>query len=302
VKRATKELLYFEIGPDNPPTLDVDSGEPFEVETQMNAGPWLDAHPDGERLRQKITGGNPSSGCIRVRGAEPGQMLSVSIGDIHLSGTGFTRFRGSTGAMPGYLGSSAIGEHSRVVSIRDNMIIWDDNTTLPAKPMLGFVGVAPANERYHNGWGGHWGGNMDIQELCPGATVHLPVYLPGALVHIGDMHAIQGDGEICGAGGIESEGIVQVTCSLGAKPESMDYPRIENDTHIIAMGMARPAEDAFRMALANLITWMEEDYGFSRPDAFLLLGQVMEARCTQFVNPTFTYVAKIAKEHLARRP
>jgi acetamidase/formamidase len=62
--------------------------------------------------------------------------------------------------------------------------------------------------------------------------------------------------------------------------------------------MAKPAEDAFRLALANLITWMEESYGFSRADAFLLLGQVMEARCTQFVNPTFTYVAKIAKRYL----
>jgi amidase len=300
VKRADKDILYFEIGAANTPTLEVEPGEEFEVETQMNAGPWLDTHPDGERLRDRIIGGNPSSGCIHVRGAEPGQMISVAIREIDLAGTGFTRFRSTTGALPAYLGSSAIGEHSRVVSIRDNKITWDENTTLQARPMLGFVGVAPANERYHNGWGGHWGGNMDIQEVCPGASVHLPVYVPGALVHIGDMHAIQGDGEICGAGGIESEGVARVSCSLGPKPEAMDYPRIENETHIIAVGMARPAEDAFRMALANLITWMEEGYGFSRPDAFLLLGQVMQARCTQFVNPTFTYVAMIAKEYLQR--
>ena len=80
----------------------------------------------------------------------------------------------------------------------------------------------------------------------------------------------------------------------------MDYPRVENETHIIAIGMARPAEDAFRGALCNLITWMEESYGFTRGDAYLLLGQVMEARCTQFVNPTYTYVAKIAKRYLFR--
>ncbi|MBU8912772.1 MAG: acetamidase/formamidase family protein [Spirochaetales bacterium] len=298
MQRATKDILYFEIGHDNKPTLEVDPGEEFEVETQMNAGPWLDTHPGGEMLRRKIVGGNPSSGCVYVRGAENGQVLSVTIGTIKLAGTGFTRFGGSTGAMPGYLGSTAIGEQSRVVAIRDNTILWDDRLTLDAKPMIGYVGVAPEKERYHNGWGGYWGGNFDIQEICPGATVHLPVNVPGALLHIGDMHAIQGDGEICGAGGIETEGVVRVSCALSSRQPGMDYPRVENETHIIAMGMARPAEDAFRSALSNLITWMEESYGFTRGDAYLLLGQVMEARCTQFVNPTYTYIAKIAKKYL----
>ncbi len=297
VKRATKDTLYFETGADNPVTLEVEPGERFQVETQMNAGPWLDQHPDGKRLREKIAGPNPSSGCIRVRGAQPGQMLSVTIGDIRLGETGFTRFGGSTGALPGWLGASAIGEHSRVVGISDNRIYWGDDLVLDARPMLGFVGVAPRIERHHNGWGGHWGGNMDIQEICPGTTVHLPVHVPGALLHIGDMHAIQGDGEICGAGGIESEGVAEIVCSVGPKPAAMDYPRIENETHIIAVGMARPAEDAFRLALTNLLVWLEE-YGLDRGEAFLLLGQVLEARCTQFVNPTFTYIAKIAKRYL----
>ena len=298
VKRATRDTLFFETGPDNAPTLEVEPGERFQVETQMNAGPWLDTHPDGEKLRRKVSGPNPSSGCIRVRGAQPGQMLSVTVNDIRLGDTGFTRFRGSTGALPGWLGASAIGECSRVVEIRDNRVLWSDSLALDVRPMLGFVGVAPPMERHHNGWGGYWGGNMDIQEMCAGATVHLPVYVPGALLHIGDMHAIQGDGEICGAGGIESEGVAEITCSLGPEPPSMDYPRIENETHIIAVGMARPAEDAFRLALTNLLRWMEESYGFDRRDAFLLLGQVLEARCTQFVNPTFTYVAKVARRYL----
>jgi acetamidase/formamidase len=134
--------------------------------------------------------------------------------------------------------------------------------------------------------------------VTTGATVHLPVYVPGALLHVGDMHAIQGDGEICGAGGIETEGVVRLSCSLAPKPGAMNYPRIENDTHIIATGIAKPAEDAFRLALENLILWMEESYSFERGEAFMLLAQVMEARCTQFVNPTFTYVAKIEKKYL----
>ena len=298
MQRATRDLLYFEIGADNAPTMHVRPGEVFEVETQLNRGPWLDTHPDGDALRQRLYGGNPSSGCIYVDGAEPGQMVIVHIGEIDLDPVGFTRFGGSTGAMPGWLGGTGIGAHHRIVEIVDNVIHWSDALKLPAAPMIGFVGVAPARERYHNGWGGYRGGNFDAQEITTGAAVHLVVHVPGALLHIGDMHAIQGDGEICGAGGIEASGRVKVWCELAEKPASMHWPRVVDETHIITLAMARPAEDAFRYALEAMVLWLEEDYGFTRGDAYLFLGQVLEARVTQFVNPTFTYVAKVAKRYL----
>ena len=297
MKRISKEILYFETGPDNKPTLRVKPGETIEIETQINRGPWLDTHPEGEALREKLVGGNPSSGCIYVEGAEPGQVLNVHIGPIDLDPIAFTRFSGNTGAMPSWLGSG-IGEHHRLVGIKDGFIHWSDTLQLPIAPMMGFVGVAPTRERYHNGWGGIWGGNFDVQEITTGATVQLVVNVPGALLHIGDMHAIQGDGEICGAGGLEAGGRVQVRVDLSDRPKSMVWPRIVNATHIMTVAMARPAEDAFRHALEAMVLWLEEDYGFSRGEAYLYLGQVLEARCTQFVNPTFTYVAKVAKRYL----
>ena len=298
MQHATTDVLYFEIGADNAPTMHVEPGEVFEVQTQLNRGPWLDTHPDGEALRERLYGGNPSSGCIYIDGAEPGQMVIVHIGEIDLDPLGFTRFGGSTGAMPGWLGGTGIGAHQRIVEIADNVIHWSDTLDLPAAPLLGFVGVAPARERYHNGWAGYWGGNFDAQEVTTGAAVHLAVNVPGALLHIGDMHAIQGDGEICGAGGIEASGRVKVWCELAEKPASMHWPRVVDGTHIMTLAMARPAEDAFRYALEALILWLEEDYGFTRGDAYLFLGQVLEARVTAFVNPTFTYVAKVAQRYL----
>ncbi len=129
-------------------------------------------------------------------------------------------------------------------------------------------------------------------------SVHLPVSVPGALLHIGDMHARQGDGEICGAGGIETGGLVTVRCELSDLPSSMTWPRITNETHIMTTAMARPAEDAFRTALEEMVLWLEEDYGFERGEAYLFLGQDLVARCTQFVNPTFSYVAKVNKKWL----
>jgi amidase len=298
VKRATRDVLYFETGPDNVPTLHVEPGEVFEVETQLNRGPWLDEHPQGEELRRRLYGGNPSSGCICVEGAEPGQMLTVHIGEIDLDPIGFTRFGGSTGAMPGWLGGTGVGTHHRIVEIHDGLIRWDQELALPVAPMLGCVGVAPARERFHNGWAGYWGGNFDAQEITTGAAVQLAVNVPGALLHIGDMHALQGDGEICGAGGIEASGRVKVWCELADKPSSMYWPRLEDATHIAVLAQGRPAEDAFRYALEAMVLWLEESYGFARGDAYLYLGQVLEARCTQFVNPSFTYIAKVAKRYL----
>ena len=298
MKRATREILYFETGPDNEPTLYVDPGEEFEVETQMNRGPWLDDHPDGEALKKKLRAGNPSSGCIYVNGAEPGQVLIVHVGDIDVDPIGFTRFGGANGAMPGWLGGSGVGEHHKVVKIEDGFILWSDELKIPVAPMLGVVGVSPAHTRWAHAWAGEWGGNFDIQEVTTGASVHLPVSVPGALLHIGDMHARQGDGEICGAGGIESGCRVRITCELADRPKSMTWPRITNDTHIMTTAMARPAEDAFRTALEEMVLWLEGEYGFERGEAYLFLGQVLEARCTQFVNPTFSYVAKVNRRYL----
>ena len=323
MKRATKDVLYFETGRDNPVTLRVQPGEEFEVETQLNRGPWLDDHPEGEELRHKLTdgeqpretmfdsgwsvpwfvtaglpGGNPSSGCILVEGAKPGDVLKVHIGAIDLDPIGFTAYSGNNSTLPGWLGPNGVGAGHRVVEIRDGLIHWSDALKLPAQPMIGCVGVAPARERINNSWAGYWGGNFDAQEVTTGATVMLGVNVEGALLHIGDMHAIQGDGEICGAGGIEASGRVRVRVELAPRPNSFFWPRLINDTHIATLAMARPCEDAFRYALEALIVWLEEDYGLSRIDAYLLLGQILEARCTQFVNPTFPYLTKVKKDYL----
>jgi acetamidase/formamidase len=295
VKRADTDVLYFETGPANSPTLRVEPGEVFEVRTQLNRGPWLDTHPDGPRLTALLRGGNPSSGCIYVEGAEPGMVLTVHVGPIELDPLGYTRFRGANGAMPGWLGGSGVGPQHRVVQIADGLIHWCDGRTLPVAPMLGFVGTSPEFETWGNTWAGPHGGNLDVQELTTGASVTLPVNVPGALLHVGDMHARQGDGEICGAGGIEASGVVRLRCELSPRPPSFDWPRLEDATHFMTAAQARPAEDAFRHALESLILWLESD-GMARGEAYLWLGQVLEARCTQFVNPTFTYLAKVRKE------
>lgn len=298
MQRLTTDVLYFETGPANKPTLTVQPGEEYEIQTQLNRGPWLDTHPQGAELRQRLRGGNPSSGCASIVSAKAGEMLSVEIGPIQLDPLGFTNYRGSNGAMPGWLGLSGVGAQHKIVDIRDGKFRWDDRLELAVRPMIGFIGVASEFETFGNTWCTRYGGNFDVQEITTGATVHLPIAVPGALLHIGDMHAIQGDGEICGAGGIEASGTVRVTPRVHPLPSSMTWPRVTDATHIAVATQAKPAEDAFRLGLEEMVRWLVEDYAFSAGDAYLYLGQVLEARVTQFVNPTFTYLCKVARKHL----
>ena len=172
MKRAIKDVLYFETGPDNAPTLFVEPGEEFEVVTQMNRGPWIEGHPDQAELEARVTGGNPSSGAIYVNGAAPGQVLIVHVLDIQTEPFGFTRFSGSTGAMPGWMGGTGIGHHEKIVQISDGLIHWSDELKFPVEPMLGVVGVAPARSRWTNAWAGEWGWQLrhpggHRRSVCP---------------------------------------------------------------------------------------------------------------------------------------
>jgi acetamidase/formamidase len=172
-----------------------------------------------------------------------------------------------------------------------------DRITIDLKPMLGRVAVAPRGEEAFGGlWPGDFGGNMDAQEIRPGATVYLPIFHDGAYFYFGDGHARQGYGEVNGSG-LETSMDVILEIDL-IKDKTIDWPRIENDDYIMVAGSARPLIDAFRLAHIELIEWLEEDYGFGRWDAYQLLGQLAESTVANIVDPIYTVVAKFPKRYL----
>jgi acetamidase/formamidase len=172
--------------------------------------------------------------------------------------------------------------------------------TIDLEPMLGRVAVAPQGEEAFGGlWPGNFGGNMDAQEIRPGATVYLPIFHDGAYFYFGDGHARQGYGEVNGSG-LETSMDVVLEIDL-IKDKTIDWPRIENDDYIMVAGSARPLIDAFRLAHVELVEWLEEDYGFGRWDAYHLLGQLAESTVANIVDPIYTVVAKFPKEYLPDR-
>lgn len=170
---------------------------------------------------------------------------------------------------------------------------------IPLRPMVGRVAVAPAGEEAFGGlWPGPFGGNMDAPDIREGATLFLPIYHEGALFYFGDIHAAQGDGEVCGSG-LETTAVVTLQFEL-VKGKTIVWPRIEDADHLMVAGSGRPLIDAFRIAHVELVDWLVADYGFEKMEAYQVLSQVGSARVANVVDPLYTVVAKFPKALLPK--
>lgn len=296
MKKATNDRVYVQHSRFNEPALTVAPGETFQVETELCSGAWLQS-PDDRFDPAKSTGPNPTV-VISVEGAQPGEALAIEILGIEPGPVGYTGFLDAANPLARQVLNRDWGLATRTVRIEDGLVLWSERLHLPVRPMIGTLGTAPAQEALLNSKGGPHGGNMDAQEVTVGSTVYLPVEVPGALLHIGDCHAIQGDGEINRGGGIECRARVTLRVRRIERPARMACVRIENDEYIMAVACERSLEESFQLAARELLCWMADSHGFSEEEAYLLMGQVLEARCTQFVNPTRTYICKLPRRWL----
>ncbi len=291
--------LLYTLSPHHEPILSVEPGARVRIETELNIGDVL--HDPSEAFSAEMVKPpylNPATGPIEIRGATPEHVVICDIEEIEVLSPGVTALVPRNSPFPDWLREREWGVHSNVVRIADGVIEWPGGLELPVEPMVGVIGTAPLLEAVSTVDNGPHGGNLDVQEITAGCRVILPVAVNGALFALGDCHARQGDGELCGLGAIECRTNTTVRLDLAPRPAEMRWPRLETDTHICALACARPLEDAFRLAVRELVAWMVAGYGFSEPSAMLLLGQVAEARATQIVNPKYTYIVKIAKRWL----
>lgn len=294
--------IKYALSPDYPFVAKVTPGEAFEVECAININDGVITHVGQQLTPADVTIPfvNGATGPIEVAGAEPGDMLRIDVVDMALEGLGFTSLWPGIGIFPDWVRRKEFGIQTRVVEVSDGVVHWSDTVKLPIQPMIGVAGVAPVLGAVPTVDNGPNGGNLDAQEVGAGNAVMFRVNQPGAHLFLGDCHALQGDGECNGMGAIEIAARLTVKVSLAKAPARMTWPRIETPTHIGTLGCARPLEDAMRTAFEELVFWLADDYGIPEPEAYMLLGQVAEARCTQMVNPKYTYICKIAKSVLAQ--
>jgi acetamidase/formamidase len=162
------------------------------------------------------------------------------------------------------------------------------------EPMLGCFGVAPPRgQAISTATSDTHGGNMDYRGFREGVTVLLPVFVEGALLHVGDGHARQGDGEIVGTG-IEVSFDVVLTVRV-LKDKVINWPRAVDDTFVMAVGNARPLDQAVQHATTELMRVLEEDYGLSHRASSALLGQCIRYDIGNVFDPAYTVVAKVER-------
>jgi amidase len=242
---------------------------------------------------------NPMTGPIEVKGAKAGQMLCVKIKAIELDEFGLTGLMPHSGLFQEWIFERQQEFcNFKLVRVSDGMIHWDEKRKIPTAPMVGVIGVAPAFGSILSIDNGDHGGNIDVQELGPGATIYLPVNVDGGYLYLGDCHARQGDGEISGVGAIDIGARVTISVGVEDRPKRMSWPRYEDETHVGTIGLGRTIEEAMRISCREMIYWMADDFGFTEPDAYTLLSSVLEGRATQVMNPKVTYLCKVRKDFI----
>jgi acetamidase/formamidase len=294
------------------PVLRIASGDTVRVETmiagglgRLRAAGVSEAEiPDSMKaveaaVTERGPGAHPLTGPIWVEGAEPGDVLEVRIlGFEFLHPYGVTGFRPGSGTLPDEF------PYTRFKLLRFDsgrgVTQFAPGITLRLAPFFGSIGVAPDRlvGRVSSGPPGPHTGNLDNRELVAGSTLYIPVHVPGALLSMGDAHAMQGDGEVT-LTALETSvrGTVQVTIRKGTR---LNWPRAETPTHYIAMGLHPDLDEASKLATREAIDFLVSAKKLSRDDAYILTSIAIDLRVTQLVDGTKGVHAMIPKSIFAK--
>lgn len=287
------------------PIAYVDPGEEIEVYTEDTFKGRIDREDILPEVALKnVVELNPQTGPIYIKGAAPGDTLAVHILDI------IPRYDWGVSCIQKPLGGLVPNRYTRMLNdpIPEKTWIYrrDENgdfchdpyLRFPYRPFLGTIATASALEVISSLTPYGQGGNMDTPDTCPGNIVYLPVEVEGAYFFTGDVHAKQGEGELCGTA-IEIAAKVRLRFSL-LKGKKIGWPRIESPSELMVVGSAKPMEDAARIAYAELIDWMAE-YGWEKIEAYQALSQDGKLYCANMVDTVYSMVAKVSKELAQRR-
>lgn len=263
--------------------------------------------------------GNPLTGPFYIEGAAPGDSISVHLSKVRLNRDfGYTSQRlGLVALTPEHVESVYPNDYKPDLMRkgRSGLVPWDIDVKkgtvrlrepksashpleFEAQTMLGCIGVAPAGDfAPTSGPSGSYGGNLDYNRIAEGATVHLPVYHEGALLYVGDGHALQGDGEPLGTG-IETSMDLEFTVEVN-KGKALTGPRVETDEFISSIGsqpeFSSSMNRGLQMATSDMVAWLTDDYGMEEWAAHLLIGMV---GCYDVVTVAGSMALRLPKDRL----
>ncbi|MFG1953955.1 acetamidase/formamidase family protein [Micromonospora sp. NPDC048830] len=303
--RPARDELAYTFGA-RLPVAHVCTGDILEVFTEDCFGGLVRGPADLPSQVCRMPYLNPVSGPFFVEDAEPGDTLAIHIAAITPArdwgvSTTFPHF----GALTSTAHTATLqppleervwmyGIDRQAGTVRFHATASDHEVDLPLEPMIGTIGVAPGGfEARSTIVPDTHGGNLDTSELRPGTTLYLGVKMHGAMLALGDGHARQGQGEACGVG-VEIATTTTLAVEL-IKGVPTVWPRLETDTSVMAVGCARPLEDAYRIAHHDLVGWTSSLTGLDALDAYQLISQAGRAPIGNVCDPNYTVLAAVDK-------
>lgn len=238
---------------------------------------------------------NPGTGPIYIEGAEVGDTLVVKIDDIQVNNQGVTSTLPDIGPL-----TENVETRTKVLQVKDGKIKFND-VEIDARPMIGVIGVAPKDEAIPCGSAGDHGGNMDNKNIVKGTTLYFPVFNEGALLQIGDLHAVMGDGELAGTG-LEIAGEVTVTVDL-IKNKAINRPIHETEDKYYTIASASEYEEAVKLASLDMQELITEKYGWDNTDAYLYLTLQGDIEVCQSARPSgWPIIVRLAVPKIEGKP
>jgi amidase len=311
-RQAVPDRYYRTFSHTNAVFLRINPGDVVVTKTLDSAG-------QNYKGDQSSEGGNPLTGPFYIENAAPGDALIVHLRKVRLNRNwGYTAYRLGLFAITPDSIESTYANHYKpdvVRKGRDSILPWDIDLKagtvhlrepssskvkleFPVRPMLGCIGVAaPGDFSPTSGPSGSYGGNLDYNEMGEGATAIFPVYHPGALLFIGDGHALMADGEPTGTG-VETSMDVEFSVEV-KKNAHINGPRMETADYLISMGaqpeFASSLDRALQIATTDMVRWLVSDYQLEPWAAHQLIGAVGKY---DVVTVAGTMALKIPKKYL----
>ena len=310
--RVTRNKHIFFVGPDVEPVMEVPDGATVVFETADCFRGSVKRTDDcfssyGECLEvMEVPCLNPVTGPIAIQGASPGDFLAIEILDIKLPDKGATSYIPNLGMFSSsYQLSDDLVPDTRICKIEGDYVYLPTNRgeiKIPVSPMIGTISVAPKQEKIASfKFGAEHLGNVDCKEITIDNRLILPVNSEGALLAMGDVHAVQGDGEIsCVAVEVAADVTVKIDILASGEAKFAGCPQINGDDFIGSIGchFGNAISENIKYAYFDLIQRLTKYYGFCVIDAYHLLSQVGEVRVCQVLGNHQAALAKVRRRFI----
>ncbi len=282
-----RDTVVYAMSPDNAPAAKVNSGDTILFETMDCFGGQI-VRPEDRMGTLDWSRINPATGPVYVEGAEPGDTLKVEILRIDLDK------QAATVEAPGegITGLDAAEENTKILPVAEGKVVFNEAITLEECAMIGVIGTAPAEGAIATGTPADHGGNMDCKRIGAGTTLYLPVNVPGALLAMGDLHAVMGDGEVCVCGA-EIAGEVTVRVSV-VKGTTLPLPFLVTKQHAMAIYSAQGLDAAAQGATLRMRRFLIDQVHMADHEAGMLLSLAGDLRICQCVDPNKTCRMEVA--------